>query len=625
MTLQSDKHHRIQSIEASVAASASRDVLARAIDQATQLSKESPNDPDILLLLGDLFLKINDHQRSRRALEQAVHVDPDSIKALHLLARCLIAADHWKDAVPYAKRALDLESGRGALVITPQNIEAVSVMATSALYDGNLSLAAELFVAVTTFIGRNLRRPERPKPSNTVNSLDGDRERQVHPIVYLPVEVKAREFEAKCLLALLAVKQGLHAVIGRSWVLGAGKYADLPPGVVVFKTLNARDADNMALAANGGGHLVVAIDEEAFGRSTSEHALRLNVDPLAVERADQILIQGQAQLESWQSVFPSARNKMMVTGNPKLDLFDIGVAQKRSGEQTRPLILFCTMSGNINPSGRSYALTIKDTIAGGATDAATEFIRDLTQLMVMSARFEVAMVGRLTESIQAAAKAFPEADIVVRPHPIENADLWRGRFKGHENVRVETDGALTEWLSRCTAMVHVSGCGSGVEAALYGVPAVRLMAGDAAEDPDTGLSSELNLPATAPSETVDVLRKLLSDDTPMTMPGDAATLSTFLFRPDSELVAESAIRSVARLRAHHSDAEDTPLNDLVRLKASRTKRFQLKPFHLQKFPDTSVEDVVSLIHNLAQRFNVTAPFTATEIEDGLFLVSPDAN
>ena len=108
----------------------------------------------------------------------------------------------------------------------------------------------------------------------------------------------------------------------------------------MFKTLNAMDANNMAIAKVRGRHIIAALDEEAFGRSASLRALRLNVDPTAVATTDLILVQGNKHAETWRSYFPSETGKMTVTGNPKLDLLEGDDSVQRDKYGDRPAIFF---------------------------------------------------------------------------------------------------------------------------------------------------------------------------------------------------------------------------------------------------------------------------------------------
>jgi hypothetical protein len=73
-----------------------------------------------------------------------------------------------------------------------------------------------------------------------------------NPFLYLPVEVAARELDAKLLLAAFAVGAGYEVIIGQKWLMQRN-FGRMPPGIVLFKTLTAVDAKAMQ-AAHAAGH-----------------------------------------------------------------------------------------------------------------------------------------------------------------------------------------------------------------------------------------------------------------------------------------------------------------------------------------------------------------------------------
>ena len=154
-------------------------------------------------------------------------------------------------------------------------------------------------------------------------------------ILYLPVEVKARELQAKSWLADAAAAAGFSVVIGSSWNIQLQGGADLPPGVVLFKTLNHLDAANMR-RFKAAGHVIAALDEEAFGRSTDETTLRLNVHPDALGEADLVMVQGAAQRDLMARVFPEAADKIVVTGSPRADVFAQGLVHAEARMREPP-------------------------------------------------------------------------------------------------------------------------------------------------------------------------------------------------------------------------------------------------------------------------------------------------
>jgi surface carbohydrate biosynthesis protein len=71
------------------------------------------------------------------------------------------------------------------------------------------------------------------------------------PFLYLPIEVSARELDAKLLVAFFAVDAGYEVVLGQKWLMQRN-VRRMPPGIVLFKTLTALDAKSMQVAKAEG-------------------------------------------------------------------------------------------------------------------------------------------------------------------------------------------------------------------------------------------------------------------------------------------------------------------------------------------------------------------------------------
>ncbi len=67
------------------------------------------------------------------------------------------------------------------------------------------------------------------------------------------------------------------------------------------------------------------------------------------------------------------------------------------------------------------------------------------------------------------ARAIAPTNLVIRPHPSENADSWR-QVATEPNIHVVHEGPIAPWIMAATALLH-NGCTSAIEAAVTGTPA----------------------------------------------------------------------------------------------------------------------------------------------------------
>ena len=92
-----------------------------------------------------------------------------------------------------------------------------------------------------------------------------------NPILYVPVESRDREFDARLLVAFAAAERGLLVAFGQQTAL-FGNLHRLPPGILLLKGLNRVQRRVVELAGEFG-HVVVASDEEAVGLSDPAYML----------------------------------------------------------------------------------------------------------------------------------------------------------------------------------------------------------------------------------------------------------------------------------------------------------------------------------------------------------------
>ena len=89
--------------------------------------------------------------------------------------------------------------------------------------------------------------------------------------------------------------------------------------------------------------------------------------------------------------------------------------------------------------------------------------------------FKQAVFDGFKQMIPAIERSFPDHTIILRPHPIENMDVYHDIAANCSRVKVINEGNVIPWLLASKALVHNS-CTTGVEAFILGVPAITYMA-----------------------------------------------------------------------------------------------------------------------------------------------------
>jgi surface carbohydrate biosynthesis protein len=384
--------------------------------------------------------------------------------------------------------------------------------------------------------------------------------RPVHPILYLPVEVKSRELQGKAILAREVLEQGLNVVIGSAWPM-VSWHDKMPPGIFFFKTMNTGDAQNMLLWAKHG-HLIAALDEEMFGVRADADYISATVHPRAPALADLVCAQGAAYARAFPFPVP-----LKITGNPRTKTYRLSRGTD---------ILVCLQSGNINNHGRSFEEMVKKTL-GLAQPLGTREGRAWAEILRASIAHECDVLPLMAATIAAVATAFPDRRVVVRPHPVEDPATWQ--FE-QGNVVLDGGEGIVDALEKAGTAIFVSGCTTGLDAYLAGVPAVRLGSGG------HGISAEMYDGVTTAGEAVEAVRRAKA------WPGSIA---------DHLAPLDLASHLVALYRA-------SPGQGNVQLNAPAG--FEPTDFRRGKFPDMTDAEMEELLGHKVQRIAWNTFFVA---------------
>jgi hypothetical protein len=109
-------------------------------------------------------------------------------------------------------------------------------------------------------------------------------------------------------------------------------------------------------------------------------------------------------------------------------------------------------------------------------------------------------------------RAFPDHNIVVRPHPTESPDVYQAIAQRCQHVTVTNEGNVVPWILAAKALIH-NGCTTGVEAYVMKVPAITYRA-STSEAYDFGfyrLPNTVSQPCFNFNELQETLQQMLND------------------------------------------------------------------------------------------------------------------
>tara|TARA_R110002124_G_scaffold185591_4_gene353017 strand:- start:10889 stop:12289 length:1401 start_codon:yes stop_codon:yes gene_type:complete len=223
---------------------------------------------------------------------------------------------------------------------------------------------------------------------------------------------------------------------------------------------------------------------------------------------------GERQRSIFRDVYDDC--SLEISGAPRLDYLRFLLTRKaaeKSEFQNRKknYVLICSRFAGISPAKDDVSLisdsflNIRIQTEGLGKESEGDLFREQVKrwcaVSIDRARF--------IDAVYDLARANPDTDFLFRPHPGEDASLYRTLYRFLANVTVDKSGDLSEVLQGASLFIH-SESTSGVEAAVIGVPSINFSTRD-----DDGYTiagaSEIGEVVRDASELEKAFRKLLFD------------------------------------------------------------------------------------------------------------------
>lgn len=296
----------------------------------------------------------------------------------------------------------------------------------------------------------------------------------------IPVENQVRELDPKLLLACVAAQRGFPSYIGFRREIHF-HITRFPQGVYLSKSVTAA-SDLMFRIMRKLGHAIVAWDEEALVHLPAEIYYSRRLSPEAMAHVSHFFAWGENNADLWRRYpqLPPGAN-IHASGNPRCDLLrpemhayyrdEVNAIRETYGD----FILVNTNFNHVNAFTPVQNLfqacenPDRDSPFGRAAKGMTQ------EYALGLHRFKSAVFEHFKEMIPALEKAFPDYNIIVRPHPTESQEPYHLLAADSERIKITNSGNVVPWLLAARVLIHNS-CTTGAEAYMMRVPAITYRA-----------------------------------------------------------------------------------------------------------------------------------------------------
>ena len=290
--------------------------------------------------------------------------------------------------------------------------------------------------------------------------------------IYLSVEISARELDSKILLATLAAARGHYVVVSDlESILEGVSQGVLTPGIFHTKSLTpAEHKITLHKLLVKKGFKITSNDEEAgVEQDGFDWFVKNRFSDQMIDLTAAIFTWGSQDTKSLKKFYPKHSSKIHMTGSPRVDLWKPFFSNYWSVPKGAPLKPFLLVSSNMGPSnGKGFFERYKMKKKLGYYQRGPEALeRDYSQ-----AAESFLKTYSFINALRILSEKKNDYDIVFRPHPSENIEIWKTYLEDIPNIYVVREGSISAWVSNAFVVMQ-EGCTSAIEATINRTPVIN--------------------------------------------------------------------------------------------------------------------------------------------------------
>ena len=295
--------------------------------------------------------------------------------------------------------------------------------------------------------------------------------------ILLPIEIITREIDYKLILAAMC-SDGDSVYVGQhDYLYLASKF--MTGGIYVGKNQFSIYPDgswrdrHSKLKENGFN--VIHLDEEGvFWGDDENHRQRLSrrIDVDQIENNDYICTWGRFQKNHYQNETIADSDNIVITGNPRFNLLTSqyrGIYDERVNElkdKYNDFILIPTAFGLFNNIlGHDDSFSKRRLFSNKYN--VEEYVRQVSEWNYSGKTF-----CEYIKMISSLSVEFTDLNIIVRPHPAENIDVYQSAFSSFKNIIVIYSGEVQPWIIASKILIQ-DGCTTALEAYISNTPVIN--------------------------------------------------------------------------------------------------------------------------------------------------------
>lgn len=295
-------------------------------------------------------------------------------------------------------------------------------------------------------------------------------------VLLFPLETIVRELDYRLVLAARLVRPGVTLLMGNHtdiYELGLRMRGAVYVGKHILN-LNPNSITDRYDEMKAQGHRVVFLHEEGAifngDRSAWEKGLIRKFDPRWMKPEDTICAWGDAQAEVYKRLAPDHSDSIRTTGHPRFDLCKdryrpLYAAEADALRQEFGKFLLVNTNFTLSNSMQGWDWCMQRDSINADDSAARTRAFDYFGYDLRRVTYYIQLISRMSD-------AFPDRQIVLRPHPSERMDIYETLLKHVPRVHIRKSGSLVAWLHAAEVLIHTD-CTTALEAYAARLPIIH--------------------------------------------------------------------------------------------------------------------------------------------------------
>ncbi|MAV82138.1 MAG: hypothetical protein CMI90_01575 [Pelagibacteraceae bacterium] len=286
--------------------------------------------------------------------------------------------------------------------------------------------------------------------------------------IYLEIETKRRELDARILFSVLAASKGFSIVIGRKNKL-LSRINFFSPGIYIMKGSRYRPA-KLAKNFRKNNFFIFCYDEEGLINISDEYTFH-RIPQETLEAVDKFLTWGESETSLLKKNYPEYSEKILTSGNARLDLLKSPIKQIYFDEAKKINEKYGKFDLYVSGFNRANAITKPglNWLEGSKFDS-----ENIKKTFTRFFHLQKNNMEKTIEFLNLNSDKIKKK-IIIRPHPAENISTWKNELKDNLKDNVIYDHLNTNAWMLAADNVFSFYSGALIEAYLLGKSPANLI------------------------------------------------------------------------------------------------------------------------------------------------------